>query len=611
MKVLFAIVMLLPALLMAGERPNVVVILTDDQGWGDLSIHGNRDIATPNLDRIASEGAVFDRFFVQPVCAPTRAEFLTGRFFSRTGVRGVSTGDERMDVGERTIAEVFKEAGYATAAFGKWHNGSQPPYHPNDRGFTEYVGFTSGHWGDYFSPVLERNGKLIRGEGYITDYLTDQALAFIEARKGGPFFCYLPLCTPHSPMQVPDRFWGRFEGKELGMMKGTKGLDDSAHTRAALAMVENIDGNVGRLLDRLDALGLAENTIVVYFSDNGPNGRRWNGGMKGIKGSVLEGGVRVPCFVRWPGRIKAGTEVERIAGGVDLLPTLAAAAGLKVDAPKALDGRNLLPLLEGKAETWGERFLMTVHGNGKRMQWSVRSQDLRLVNGETMYDPAKDPGHTKDVSAAHAGERKRMEAFAQGYLKEVAGNLEKDERPFTVGYGAVTWLPARDGIVVGGIQRSGRAPNCSFFTNWKKKEDRIKWRVAVGAAGTYEAILHYTCAAADLGSVIELRMGGSKEPYVFRDGDEARSSELQFGGVKVRATISVAFDPPLVGDEHDRSGRGGAESFVKDFKPMSLGRMELKVGEGVIELRAAEIPAGGVADVRWLELRRVDAGDLR
>jgi len=228
-----------------------------------------------------------------------------------------------------------------------------------------------------------------------------------------------------------------------------------------------------------------------------------------------------------------------------------------------------------------------------------------------MYDPAKDPGHTKDVSAAHAGERKRMEAFAQGYLKEVAGNLEKDERPFTVGYGAVTWLPARDGIVVGGIQRSGRAPNCSFFTNWKKKEDRIKWRVAVGAAGTYEAILHYTCAAADLGSVIELRMGGSKEPYVFRDGDEARSSELQFGGVKVRATISVAFDPPLVGDEHDRSGRGGAESFVKDFKPMSLGRMELKVGEGVIELRAAEIPAGGVADVRWLELRRVDAGDLR
>ena len=311
--------------------------------------------------------------------------------------------------------------------------------------------------------------------------------------------------------------------------------------------------------------------------------------MRGTKGTVLEGGVRVPCHVRWPGRIRPGTEIGAIAGAVDLLPTLVAAASIEVVKPRRIDGWNLLPLLEGEnGEDW-ERFLITLQGKGKHLQWSVRSQGFRLVNGEGLFAPAEDPGQMKDLSADHPKERKRMEEFAERYLKEVAGNLVEDDRPFTVGYGEVTWLPARDGIAVGGVKRSGRAPNCSFFTNWKKKEDRIEWRVEVGAAGTYEAILHYTCPAADLGSVVELSSGGTK----------------------VRVMISEAFDPPLVGTEHDRSGRGGSESFVKDFRPLSLGRFELAAGEGALELRALEIPGKSVADVRWLELRRVDAGDTR
>src|SRR5438105_1030296 len=263
----------------AAEKPNVVVILADDQGWGDLSLNGNTNLRTPHIDSLAKDGARFERFFVQPVCSPTRAEFLTGRWHPRCGVSGVSTGAERLNLDERTIAEAFRAAGYATGCFGKWHNGSQYPYHPNGRGFQEYYGFTSGHWGEYFDPPLEHNGQFVQGSGYIADDLTDRAIAWLSknAAAGRPFFCYLAFNTPHSPMQVPDRYWQRFEKAKLALRGGRR--EDVNHTRAALAMCENIDDNVGRLLAALRKGKLDRDTIVVYFSDNGPNGPRFNGGM--------------------------------------------------------------------------------------------------------------------------------------------------------------------------------------------------------------------------------------------------------------------------------------------------------------------------------------------
>src|SRR3954468_23423733 len=176
----------------AKEKPNVVIILADDQGWGDLSVHGNTNLSTPNIDSLARDGALFEHFYVCAVCAPTRAEFLTGRYHARGGVRGTSAGAERLNLDEKTIGQTFQAAGYLTGAFGKWHNGSQFPYHPNARGFAEYYGFTSGHWGDYFSPPLEHNGRPVTGHGYITNDLTDHALAFIEANRDRPVFCYLP-----------------------------------------------------------------------------------------------------------------------------------------------------------------------------------------------------------------------------------------------------------------------------------------------------------------------------------------------------------------------------------------------------------------------------------
>ena len=265
--------------------PNVILILTDDQGWGDLSFNGNTNLSTPNIDAIAQNGVSFTNFYVQPVCSPTRAELLTGRHFPRMGVYSTSAGGERFNLGETTIAEIFKEAGYTTAAYGKWHSGMQAPYHPNARGFDDFYGFASGHWGNYFDPMLEHNGEVVKGNGFLVDDLTDKGLQFISENQNKPFLLYLPLNTPHSPMQVPEKYWDRFEDKELLMNHRDSSLENINFTKAALAMVENIDYNIGRITQKLTELNLEEHTIVVFLSDNGPNSWRWNGGMRGRKGT--------------------------------------------------------------------------------------------------------------------------------------------------------------------------------------------------------------------------------------------------------------------------------------------------------------------------------------
>ena len=425
------------------RKPNVVVFLSDDQGWGDLSIHGNKNLATPNIDSLAKDGALFERFFVCPVCSPTRAEFLTGRYHARGGVRGVSTGQERLDLDERTIADTFKAAGYATAAFGKWHNGLQSPYHPNDRGFDEYYGFCSGHWGDYFSPPLRHNNTLVRGNGYTTDDFTDHAIQFIEKNQSSPFFCYVPFNTPHSPLQVPDSYWDRFKNKKLEMLHYDAAQEEIDFTRAALAMCENIDWNVGRVLKRLDELKLADNTIVLYFADNGPNSWRWNDGMKGRKGSTDEGGIRSPLLVRWPKHIAPGTRLPQIAGAIDLLPTLADLCGVRTLDNKKLDGVSLKPLLSGTTANWPERTIVTFW-NGRV---SLRTQQYRFdagggqgkkaVTATALYDMSLDPGQKRDISkerpevAAKPG--RRGQKMACGIVPK-AGSRQP---PFTVGYAAV------------------------------------------------------------------------------------------------------------------------------------------------------------------------------
>lgn len=560
--------------------PNIVFILTDDQGWGDLSWSGNTNLQTPNIDALANNGAAFEHFFVSPVCSPTRAEFLTGRYHPRGGVYSTSAGGERLDLDETTIAEVFQRAGYRTAAYGKWHNGMQYPYHPNGRGFEEYYGFASGHWGHYFSPMLEHNGELITGNGYLTDDFTEQAMQFIEEHQQEPFFVYLAYCTPHSPMQVPDQWWNKFKDKDLDMRHRDPEKEDIPFTRAALAMCENIDWNVGRVTNKLQELGLEENTIVVYLSDNGPNSWRWNGGLKGRKGAVDEGGVKSPAFIQWKGQIEAGKRIPQIAAAIDFLPTLAELAGIPYETNKPLDGKSLKPLLLNQEITWEDRLIYNYFNN----RLSVRSQQYRLDNEDQLFDMVNDPGQRQQVNEKFPAIAAELKQAKEAWREEVLAELPaEDPRTFPIGHPdyANTQIPARDGIAHGNIQRSNRWPNCSFFTNWTSVNDSITWDVEVLAGGDFEVLVYYTCPTESVGATFA----------------------LTFNGAEITGQITEAHDPPLVGMAEDRVERG--ESYVKDFKPLSIGTVHLPKGTGTLTLKAKEIPGKEVMDFRLMMLRRV------
>jgi len=558
----------------SSDRPNIVLVISDDQGWGDLSVHGNTNVRTPNIDSLAADGAMFDRFYVSPVCAPTRASMLTGRYHPRTGVIGVTRGQERMNLDEVTVAQILKTGGYSTGAFGKWHNGSQYPYHPNGRGFDEFYGFCCGHWSNYFDTLLEHNGEEVRSKGFIIDDLTDKAIAFIKAKKAGPFFCYVPYCTPHSPFQVPKSYHETLKKRGLTMFNRDKAKDSPDTTICALAMCENIDWNVGRILKTLAAQGLADNTIVIYISDNGPNSWRWNGGMMGKKGSSQEGGVRVPFLIRWPGRIKPGLTVKQIASHIDILPTLADITGLSTAKCKPLDGVSLRPLLEGKDANWPDRMIFTPWRKS-----TVRTQRYR-ADAKSLYDMQADPGQRKNLATTKPAVHAKLAAALATFTKDV-GLANRPDRPYPVGHRAqpLTVLPAQDCVYTGkGMRYSSRHPNSSWITGWASTDAAITCDVDVATAGRYDVTLLYTCPPADVGSEIE----------------------LDFKGKTVKGKVAKAYDPPLI-DSPDYVKR--QESYEKPFAPLALGVIDLARGRGKLTLRATAVPGKQVMDLRAIKLR--------
>lgn len=564
------------------NRPNILVILADDQGWGDLSIHGHPSIRTPRIDQIAHEGAQFARFYVQPVCAPTRAEFLTGRYHLRGGVYDVSRGGERLALREQTIAEVLQAEGYRTACFGKWHNGSQYPYHPNGRGFDEFYGFTSGHWGNYFDATMDHNGDVVKGRGYMTDDLTDHAIAFIREQHAqqNPFFTYFAVNTPHSPMQVPDRFWDTWEDRKVPRDHRFAHAEDPIHTRAALAMVENIDDNVGRILDTLADIGAAENTIVVYFTDNGPNGARWNGDYKGRKGHTDEGGVLSPLFIRWPAGIKPGTLITSPAGAIDLSPTLAGLIGVSLDAPLPLDGTSFAASLTSGAPGPRDRLLFA-HW---RDRVSVRGDRWMLDQDGELYDLVHDPRQYSAVTAAHPQIATELRHAVAAWRTDMARTGAQQDPAITLGHpdARYTPLPARDAKLHGGLERSNRYPNDSYVRNWRSVEDHLTWHVDVPAAGRFKITVYYTCPA----------------------GDEGATLRLDSGTTSLSRQIGPAWNPPELGAEHDRIPR--QESYVKDFAPLVMGELSLPAGEMTLKLHCPEIPGDTALEFRLLQFERLD-----
>lgn len=560
-------------------QPNVVVILTDDQGWGDLSHSGNTNISTPNIDNLAKNGASFVNYYVNPVCSPTRAEMLTGRYNFRGGVYHTSIGGERLDLDETTIGDVFKNAGYKTAAYGKWHNGMQYPYHPNGRGFDDFYGFCSGHWGNYLSPILEHNGKIVKGKGFIVDDLTNRGLDFIEKNKNNPFLLYLPYPTPHTPFHMEDELWNSVKDREIKMWSDKKSHEDMESTRAAIALCENIDWNVGRITKKLDKLGLTENTIIVYFHDNGPNRYRWNGGMKGKKGNTDEGGIRSPLFVQWKNHIKK-IEIEEISSAADLLPTLAELCDIDYSTNKKLDGKSLKPLIMDEKVNWADRFI----ANSFRSRVSIRSQEFRLDEKGNLYRIVDDRGQKKIVNDKYPKEYKSHMDVMNDIKRQVKEELPaKDPRPFIIGHpdAKYTQIPARDGKARGNIKRSNKYPNCSYFTNWTSVKDYISWNAEVAADGKFKVAVYYTCPKEDVGSTIQLAVGNSK----------------------ISAQITEAYNPDL---QHMDKYRGkGFDAFTKKFNTLEMGEIELKKGDSLIKLSALDMKGKSVIDFRLMMFERI------
>ncbi|MCM4151452.1 arylsulfatase [Arenibacter sp. N53] len=370
------------------QRPNVILIITDDQGYGDLGITGNPHVKTPVIDAFARESVRFNNFYVSPVCAPTRSSLMTGRYSLRTGMRDTYNGGAIMASNEVTIAEMLKQADYSTGAFGKWHLGDNFPSRPSDQGFDESVIHLSGGMGQvgdittyfkgdrsYFDPVLWHNNQQEAYDGYCSDIFTDQAISFIDKNKDSPFFCYLAFNAPHTPLQVPDSYYQKYkdidpssgfdkDGKPFSEMNGK----DKEDARKVYAMVNNIDDNLGKLFKKLKDLKLTENTIVIFMTDNGPQQTRYVSGMRGLKGDVYNGGVRVPFYLKYPALSKSNKDVEIMTAHLDVLPTLSELCGVEMPKDRIIDGKSLLPLIKGQQVDWADRSLF--------FYWSRRYPEL-------------------------------------------------------------------------------------------------------------------------------------------------------------------------------------------------------------------------------------------
>ncbi len=380
--------------------PNIILVITDDQGFGDFGFMDNLVIQTPNIDKMASRSASINRFYVSPVCAPTRASLMTGRYNYRTRVVDTYVGRAMMEPEEVTVAEVLRDGGYATGIFGKWHLGDYYPMRPMDQGFDETLIHMGGGLAQpsepmenerrYTNPILFHNGEQVQMKGYCTDIYFDAALDFIEKEHnaGRPFFTYIATNAPHGPYHdVPEDLREKY--MEMDLQKVFKDPNRDAQEQKDLvarifAMVENIDQNMGKMFEKLDELGVTDHTLVIFMVDNGPNSRRYVRELRGMKSEVFEGGIRSPFLVQWPERLASGTTSDRIAAHIDIMPTLLDAADLPIPEGVSIDGRSILPLLEGKEVEWPDRKLfIQIHRGDEPISYhhfAVIDQDWKLVH---------------------------------------------------------------------------------------------------------------------------------------------------------------------------------------------------------------------------------------
>lgn len=514
------------------RRPNIVLIVSDDQGWWDLSHHGNPVIETPNLDRLARESVQFRRFYVSPVCAPTRASLMTGRHYLRTGVYNTRFGGDTLDASETTLPQLLKQAGYRTAIFGKWHLGRYAKYHPTRRGFDTALTFSQGHLERYTHPdQLSWNRQPVEARGHITDVIADASRAFLRAQSPSqPFFLYTAFNAPHTPLYAPDAFAEKY------LRKGLSYAD--AHM---YGMVEHMDTAIGRMLQ-----AVGDNTIVLFLSDNGGVSRHFTAGLRGFKASAFEGGVRSPLFVRWPGHFEAGRQVGAVAAHIDILPTLCAIAGIA--PPAGIDGRSLLAHLQGEVPADANRRVFHIWDRvspSLRSNWAIGGQRYKLVKSQ-LFDLEADPGETTDVAGKHPEIAAALRVEFEAWLREVTRG--KTFEPVPIEIGRADENPVE--IQASWARLSGQAAYTFAGYDWDTVEamrspaDRADWKIDVVEPGRYEIEFTYSLAADEGPASVNLqgltvRLESTAGPGVFR---RVMGGRLRLA--KGRQTLTLTADNP-------------------------------------------------------------------
>ncbi|HOV74564.1 MAG TPA: arylsulfatase [Candidatus Hydrogenedentes bacterium] len=515
-------------------RPNIVLIITDDQGYGDLSCHGNPILKTPNLDRLHGESVRFTQFHVCPVCSPTRSSLMTGRYNYRTGVVDTYQGRSMMDPRETTLPQVLASHGYRTGIFGKWHLGDNYPMRAMDRGFQEALVHGGGGLSQpsdpppgnrYFDPVLNHNGTWEKHQGYCTDIFTDAAIQFIEKHRDTPFFAYLALNAPHVPLDVADCYAKPY--LEQGMDEKTARL---------YGMIANIDENIGRLDARLERLGLAENTWLIFMTDNGSqvvgDTPRYNAGMRGWKGAVYEGGIRVPCFMRWPRTWRGGQDRETLAAHIDVMPTLLDGCGFEAPRGARMDGMSLMPVLRDPESAWPDRTLFTQWHRGNRPEpyrnCAVFNRRYKLVDGKELYDRVADPGESADIAGDHPDIVANMRKEYEAWFTDVCG-----QRDFSI--------PPR-------IHLGTHHENPTLLTrqdwrcetNWTDPRSVGYWEVKVVRSGLYDIGFEFELRTAV--ETARFRLGGAmREVNVPADAGACafKGVRLERGEGRLEATVTL------------------------------------------------------------------------
>ena len=467
-------------------RPNVLIVLSDDQGYGDFSSQGNTEIHTPELDRFRSEAVRLTDFHSSPMCTPSRAQLLTGRDALWTQAANVSSGRTLLRRDLPTLADAFARSGYRTAMFGKWHLGDNYHYRPEDRGFEEAVWFPSSHIGsvpdawnnDYFNDAYRHNGEIRRYHGYCTDVFFEQSMQWMRARQKAaePFFCYLPLNAAHIPLLVEKKY-----------------SDLYPHLPADAAryygMVSNIDWNMGRLEKMLGGTGLRDNTIVFYMSDNGATGAtlRYNAGMRGHKATLYEGGHRVPCFVRWPhGGIGGGKDIGELTEIQDIFPTLLELCGLSSPAGFEADGTSLAALLQGRAKSLPERTVVVQFsrmnvGTPAKDDAAVMSGKWRLIQNRELYDIGSDPGQKRNVISDNRNVANRLQQHYERWWRRVEPRT-KEFLPVYLG------AAAENPVLLSSCEWANVFLDQSSQVRQGEKKNG-EWHVHVETAGEYEIAL--------------------------------------------------------------------------------------------------------------------------